>query len=394
MYCAVTASWCASPELTAYFGVMPNGHTTQLTFPRQEVFDVGDVLLVGTDFYRKVPHDVWPLKPRVGIVRRALNEGVVLETSDGLELLEGDYPASIMPGNTVQFTDLFGIERVLWPTAIRPGESDHDDDIKQYRITPGSDPSLTFDSFGGYEQVITRAKELIETQLGNSAQMRAIGAKPIKGVIFTGAPGTGKTHLARIIANVADAQFYLVSGPTIVSKYVGDSEETLRMIFAAAQADKRAIIFFDEIDSIASSRENDTNGVGKRLVAQLLTLMDGFESKGNVVVVAATNRIEDVDPALLRPGRFDWLIPFPMPSERDRLGILQVQARSLSIEGELPLADIAQRTEGWSGAEVCAIWTEAALVAAKDRRGAIRAADLVTAFERVERRPELRHHRA
>ena len=334
-------------ERTAYFGVMPNGHTTQLTFPRQEVFDVGDVLLVGTDFYRKVPHDVWPLKPRVGIVRRALNEGVVLETSDGLELLEGDYPNSIMPGNTVQFTDLFGIERVLWPTAIRPGESDHDDDIKQYRITPGSDPSLTFDSFGGYEQVITRAKELIETQLGNSAQMRAIGAKPIKGVIFTG-----------------------------------------------AQADKRAIIFFDEIDSIASSRENDTNGVGKRLVAQLLTLMDGFESKGNVVVVAATNRIEDVDPALLRPGRFDWQIPFPMPSEHDRLGILQVQARSLSIEGELPLVDIAQRTEGWSGAEVCAIWTEAALVAAKDRRGAIRAADLVTAFERVERRPELRHHRA
>ena len=120
--------------------------------------------------------------------------------------------------------------------------------------------------------------------------------------VFIGEPGTGKTHLARIIANVADAQFYLVSGPTIVSKYVGDSEETLRMIFAAAQSDKRAIIFFDEIDSIASSRETDTNGVGKRLVAQLLTLMDGFESKGNVVVVAATNRIEDVDPALLRPG--------------------------------------------------------------------------------------------
>ena len=165
------------------------------------------------------------------------------------------------------------------------------------------------------------------------------------------------------------------------------------MIFAAAQSDKRAIIFFDEIDLIASSRETDTNGVGKRLVAQLLTLMDGFESKGNVVVVAATNRIEDVDPALLRPGRFDWQIPFPMPSEHDRLRILQVQAASLSCEGELPLTDVAERTEGWSGAEVCAIWTEAALVAAKDKRAAIRAGDLMTAFERVEHRPEFRARR-
>ncbi|MBT1176571.1 ATP-binding protein [Bifidobacterium callimiconis] len=375
-----------------YYGVMPNGHATQLTFPNQEVLDIGDVMLVGTDFYVKAPESAWPVKPRVGVVRRALDDCVILETSDGLEILEGDYPQNIMPGNTVEFTDLFGIERVLWPTAIRPGESDHDDDIKQYRITPGDDPSLTFASFGGYEQVIVRAKELIETQLGNSEQMRAIGAKPIKGVIFTGAPGTGKTHLARIIANVADAQFYLVSGPTIVSKYVGDSEETLRMIFAAAQSDRRAIIFFDEIDSIAGSRESDTNGVGKRLVAQLLTLMDGFASKGNVVVVAATNRIEDVDPALLRPGRFDWQIPFPMPSEHDRLGILRVQERALRTEGELPLANIAARTEGWSGAEVCAIWTEAALVAAKDRRSAIRSDDLMTAFERVERRPELRRH--
>ena len=227
---------------TAYYAVMPNGHSTQLTFPSQEIFDIGDVLLVGKDFYTKVPPSVWPVKPRVGVIRRALEDCVVIETSDGLELLEGEYPVDIAPGNTVEFTDLFGIERVLWPTAIRPGESDHDDDIKQYRLTPSADPSLTFAAFGGYERVIARAKELIETQLGNSAQMRAIGAQPIKGVIFTGAPGTGKTHLARIIANVADAQFYLVSGPTIVSKYVGDSEETLRMIFAAAQSDTRAII--------------------------------------------------------------------------------------------------------------------------------------------------------
>ena len=100
---------------------MPNGHSTQLTFPSQEIFDIGDVLLVGKDFYTKVPPSVWPVKPRVGVIRRALEDCVVIETSDGLELLEGEYPVDIAPGNTVEFTDLFGIERVLWPTAIRPG---------------------------------------------------------------------------------------------------------------------------------------------------------------------------------------------------------------------------------------------------------------------------------
>ena len=151
---------------TAYYAVMPNGHSTQLTFPSQEIFDIGDVLLVGKDFYTKVPPSVWPVKPRVGVIRRALEDCVVIETSDGLELLEGEYPVDIAPGNTVEFTDLFGIERVLWPTAIRPGESDHDDDIKQYRLTPSADPSLTFAAFGGYERVIARAKELIETHAG------------------------------------------------------------------------------------------------------------------------------------------------------------------------------------------------------------------------------------
>ena len=101
---------------TAYYAVMPNGHSTQLTFPSQEIFDIGDVLLVGKDFYTKVPPSVWPVKPRVGVIRRALEDCVVIETSDGLELLEGEYPVDIAPGNTVEFTDLFGIERVLWPT--------------------------------------------------------------------------------------------------------------------------------------------------------------------------------------------------------------------------------------------------------------------------------------
>lgn len=173
--------------------------------------------------------------------------------------------------------------------------------------------------------------------------MKAIGAKPVKGVLFTGAPGTGKTHLARIIADVSGAVFYQVSGPSIVSKWVGDSEETLRRLFEDAAKRECAIIFFDEIDSIAARRSSDSNGESKRVVAQLLTLLDGFKPDSNVIVIAATNRVEDIDEALLRPGRFDWEIAFDLPTERDRLEILKMKAGELQVGDELPIDDLLAR---------------------------------------------------
>jgi transitional endoplasmic reticulum ATPase len=263
-----------------------------------------------------------------------------------------------------------------------------DEGLDDFLVRHPGDKGPSFETFGGYHAVRERAIELIETQLNKRGNLDAIRARPVKGIIFTGPPGTGKTYLARIIANESKASFYLVSGPSIVSKWLGDSEETLRRIFEAAAKEERAIIFFDEIDSIAERRTENSHEASKRLVAQLLTLLDGFDQgSGNVVVIAATNRIEDVDGALLRPGRFDWEISFGMPTLDDRFEILQVGARHLETTGDLPFEEVALLTDGWSAARLSSIWTEAALVAASDDRRSISDEDMALALERVSGRP-------
>ncbi len=177
--------------------------------------------------------------------------------------------------------------------------------------------------------------------------------------------------LARIIAAQSGAVFYEVSGPEIFSKWYGQSEELLRKLFKDAARQERAIIFFDEIDSVAGQRDDDAHEASKRVVAQLLTLMDGFQPDDNVVVVATTNRPDDIDVALRRPGRFDWEIDFPLPNLDDRVAILEAAALRLKTVDPLPHEAAALQTVGWSGAELAAIWSEAALLAVTDRRAAI-----------------------
>lgn len=157
----------------------------------------------------------------------------------------------------------------------------------------------------------------------------------------------------------------------------------LRRIFDDAARQDSAIIFFDEIDSVASRRADDSHEVSKRVVAQLLTLMDGFISEANVVVIAATNRPQAIDEALRRPGRFDWEIEFPLPAPADRLAILRVSERTIATEGRLPHDWVAGRTDGWSAAELAAIWSEAALLAVADTRSVVMAEDYVGGYERV-----------
>ena len=166
-------------------------------------------------------------------------------------------------------------------------------------------------------------------------------------------------------------------------KWLGESEELIRNIFEDAALQERAVIFFDEIDSIGSRRTDDAHEASRRLVNQLLTSLDSFRSDANVVVVAATNRLESIDPALRRPGRFDWEIEFPLPSRQDREAILRVSARSLNIEEDLPHALVAERTDGWTPADLAAIWREAAPLAIRDDRECLLAEDYLGGFERV-----------
>ncbi len=362
-------------------------------------FSPGDVVLISGESPNqqvdRVEASAWPDELWVGVVKIKRDDVTVIEASGRYRMVPTRADVTYGVGNTVEAGDVQGVVRILSEEPIKYIDLPviNDEVVNRFRAGSSSDRQLTFDDFGGLNLVVERARELIELPLERHEELAEIGARAIKGVLFTGPPGTGKTMLARIIAAQADAAFYEISGPEIFSKWYGQSEELLRRIFDAAAGEKRAIIFFDEIDSVAAHRDDDAHEASKRVVAQLLTLMDGFDSTGNVVVIAATNRPQDLDVALRRPGRLDWEIQFPLPSAEDRLDILVKSAQNLKTLDPLPHEFVAARTDGWSSAELAAIWTEASLLAVADERSAIFIEDYIGGFERVERQRKRIGHR-
>jgi len=207
---------------------------------------------------------------------------------------------------------------------------------------------------------------MIELPLSEPELFRRLGVEPPSGVLLYGPPGTGKTLIARAVANEVDAEFVTISGPEIMSKYKGESEEQLRETFEKAREEAPTIVFFDEIDSIAGTRDDDGDAEN-RIVGQLLTLMDGLDGRGEVIVIGATNRVDAIDPALRRGGRFDREIQIGVPDETGRREILEVHTRGMPLADDVDIDAIARRTHGFVGADLDAVASEAAMAAIRDR---------------------------
>jgi transitional endoplasmic reticulum ATPase len=229
-------------------------------------------------------------------------------------------------------------------------------------------PNVRWDDVGGLARVKAEIREIWEWPMKHPDLYRQAGLRPARGVLLAGPPGTGKTLLAKAVASESTANFISVKGPELLSKYVGESERAIRDVFRKARQASPCVVFFDEIDALAPRRgSSGADGhVGERVVAQLLSEMDGIEDLEGVLVLAATNRTDMLDPALLRPGRFDRLIEIGLPDEGDRLGILRVHTRSRPFAETVDLAHIARRTEGFSGAELQMLVQEAAMAAMRE----------------------------
>jgi len=224
-------------------------------------------------------------------------------------------------------------------------------------------PTVTYEDIGGLKEQLQRVREMIELPLKHPELFTRLGIEPPKGVLLYGPPGTGKTLIAKAVANESGANFYAINGPEVMSKYYGESEARLREIFEQAEKSAPAIIFIDEVDAIAPKREEVTGEVERRLVAQLCTLMDGLKSRGRVIVIAATNRPNALDPALRRPGRFDREIEIGVPDRDGRKEILQIHTRGMPLAKDVDLDRIADITHGFVGADLEALCKEAAMSA-------------------------------
>jgi transitional endoplasmic reticulum ATPase len=224
-------------------------------------------------------------------------------------------------------------------------------------------PQVSYEDIGGLGKELQKIREMVELPMKSPELFERLGITPPKGVLLHGPPGTGKTLIAKAVANESGANFKIINGPEIMSKFYGESEQKLREVFEEAEKNSPSIIFIDELDSIAPKRADVTGEVERRVVAQLLALMDGLAGRGQVIVVGATNRVDDVDEALRRPGRFDREIEIGVPDKKGRLEILQIHTRAMPLEEGLDLEKLAAIAHGFVGADLAALAREAAMQA-------------------------------
>jgi len=244
-------------------------------------------------------------------------------------------------------------------------------------------PDSTYEMIGGCDKQIKEIKEVIELPIKHPELFEALGIQQPKGVLMFGPPGTGKTLLARAVAHHTDCTFIRVSGSELVQKYIGEGSRMVRELFVMARENAPAIIFMDEIDSIGSTRTGRSDSEVQRTMLELLNQLDGFESTQNIKIVMATNRIDILDPALLRPGRIDRKIEFPKPDEHARLDVLNIHSRKMNLTRGINLKKIADQANGATGAELKGVCTEAGMFALRERRLHVTQEDFEMAVSKV-----------
>jgi transitional endoplasmic reticulum ATPase len=308
--------------------------------------------------------------PAESIQFTPIDKAVAIRNPAGLaELLENRV---VMKGDTISF-DVMGGAIFFLVKGFSPNK-DAVQITRKTRVTVDKKPidtseveraipRMTYEDIGGLTEEIQKVREMIELPMRHPELFNRLGINPPKGLLLYGPPGTGKTLLARAVANETQAHFISLSGPEIMSKFYGQSEENLRAVFKEAQENSPSIIFIDEIDSIAPKREEVTGEVERRVVAQLLSLMDGLDARGNVVVIGATNRQNSIDQALRRPGRFDREIELGVPDKAGRLEILQIHTRGMPLADDVDLKFLAEKSHGFVGADLHALAKEAGMIA-------------------------------
>jgi proteasome regulatory subunit len=282
---------------------------------------------------------------------------------------------SLKPGTKVAVNNALSIVRVvgnIYDARVRVMELEES-------------PAISYGQIGGLGEQIKEVQEAVEYPLTKPEIFRRIGVEPPKGILLYGAPGTGKTLIAKAVAHEANATFIRMSGSELVHKFIGEGAGLVRELFQLARERAPAIVFIDEIDAVGSMRTNDgTSGSAEvqRTLMQLLAEMDGFDTRGDVRIMAATNRADMLDPALLRPGRFDRLIEIPLPDKDSRLQILQIHSRKMHI-GDVDLDEIALATENATGAELEAVCREAGMMAVRRDAEVVGMEDFIAAVSKV-----------
>ncbi len=284
----------------------------------------------------------------------------------------------IKPGCKVAVNNALSIVKVL--------EDTYDTRVRIMELEES--PDVTFELVGGLSSEIEEVREAVEYPLTKPEVFERIGVEPPKGILLFGPPGTGKTLVAKAVAHNAKATFIRMSGSELVHKFIGEGAQMVRELFALARDKAPSIVFIDEIDAIGTTRTNDgTSGSAEvqRTLMQLLAEMDGFDNRGDVRIMAATNRVDMLDAALLRPGRFDRIIEVPLPDKQSRHEILKIHTRRMNLDTEVNLSAIAEETEGFTGAQLQAICREAGMFAVRRDAWTVTGSDIMDAILKVKR---------